>query len=87
MEKKGGASYLLKGDLTIKGVTDEISPDAEYGGVATDPWGNAKAGFSLSGKIKRKNRGLNRNASLESGGVLVSEKVKLMAEVQFVAEG
>jgi polyisoprenoid-binding protein YceI len=58
--------------------------DVEFGGVNKDPWGNEKAGFSLSGKINRKDWGLNWNAALETGGVLVSEEVSLMAEVQFV---
>jgi polyisoprenoid-binding protein YceI len=77
-------NYKLKGDLTIKGVSKEVTLDVEFGGVNTDPWGNEKAGFSLNGKINRKDFGLNWNAALETGGVLVSDEVKLSAEVQFV---
>ena len=74
----------LKGNLTIKGHTKEISLDVEFGGMSQDPWGNVKAGFSLSGKINRNDFGLSWNAALETGGVLVSEEVKLAAEIQFV---
>jgi len=76
--------YKLKGVLTIKGVSKEIELDVEFGGINKDPWGNEKAGFSVDGKINRKDFGLNWNAALETGGVLVSEEVKISAEVQFV---
>ena len=56
----------------------------EYGGINKDPWGNLKAGFSVKGKINRKDWGLNWNALLETGGVLVSDEVKIDAEVQFI---
>jgi polyisoprenoid-binding protein YceI len=79
-------NYKLKGDLTIKGVSREVTLDVEFGGVNKDPWGNEKAGFSLNGKINRKDFGLNWNAALETGGVLVSDEVKLSAEVQFVKQ-
>jgi polyisoprenoid-binding protein YceI len=82
--KKANGDYQLKGPLTIKGTSKEVALDVEFGGVNKDPWGNEKAGFSLSGKINRKDWGLNWNAALETGGVLVSEEVSLMAEVQFV---
>jgi polyisoprenoid-binding protein YceI len=72
--------------LTIKGVSKEISLDVEIGGINKDPWGNEKAGFAISGKINRKDFGLNWNAALEAGGVLVSEEVKINAEVQFVKQ-
>jgi polyisoprenoid-binding protein YceI len=58
----------------------------EFGGINKDPWGNEKVGFSVSGKINRKDFGLNWNAALETGGVLVSEEVKISAEVQFVKQ-
>jgi polyisoprenoid-binding protein YceI len=78
--------YQLKGNLTIRDVTKEIALDVEFGGVNKDPWGNEKAGFSLTGKFNRKDWGLNWNAALETGGVLVSEEVKISAEVQFVKQ-
>ena len=60
--------------------------DVEFGGINKDPWGNEKAGFSVSGKFNRTDWGLTWNAALEAGGVLVSEEVKLQAEVQFVKQ-
>jgi polyisoprenoid-binding protein YceI len=78
--------YTLKGILTIKDVSKEISLNVEYGGTNTDPWGNEKAAFEVSGKINRKDWGLNWNAALETGGVLVDEEVKINAEVQFVKQ-
>lgn len=76
----------LKGMLTIKGISKEIVLDVEYGGTNKDPWGNEKAGFSLNGKINRKDWGLTWNAALETGGVLVSDEVKISGEVQFVKQ-
>jgi len=83
---KDGDDYELKGDLTIKGVTKPVKLNAEFGGIATDPWGNTKAGFTLSGKINRTDFGLSWNAALETGGVMVSEEVKIAAELQFVKQ-
>jgi polyisoprenoid-binding protein YceI len=79
-------NYKLIGVLTIKGISNEVSLDVEFGGINKDPWGNEKAGFSIAGKISRKDWGLNWNAALETGGVLVSDEVKLLAEVQFVKQ-
>ncbi len=78
------ASGELKGDLTIKDTTKPVTLEAEFGGIGKDPWGNTKAGFTLSGKINRKEWGLNWNAALETGGVLVSEDVRLLGEIQLV---
>ena len=78
--------YLLKGILTIKEISNEISLDVEFGGINKDPWGNEKAGFSISGKIKRKDWGLNWNAALETGGILVSDDVWINAEVQLAKQ-
>lgn len=83
-EKTADDEFKLTGLLTIKDVTKEVTLDGEFGGTQKDPWGNEKAGFSVSGKINRKDWGLNWNAALESGGVLVSEDVRIQAEVQFV---
>jgi polyisoprenoid-binding protein YceI len=76
-------NYELDGQLTIKGVTKPVKLAVEYGGLMTDPWGNVKSGFTVTGKINRKDWGLNWNATLEAGGVLVSDEVKILAEVQF----
>lgn len=78
------ASGTLEGDLTIKGITKPVTLEAEFGGIGKDPWGNTKAGFTLSGKINRKDWELNWNAALEAGGVLVSEDVKLLGEIQLM---
>jgi polyisoprenoid-binding protein YceI len=78
--------YKLKGMLTIKGISKEVSLDVEFGGINKDPWGNEKAGFSVEGKINRKDWGLNWNAALETGGVLVSDEVKISGEIQFVKQ-
>lgn len=84
MTKKDDENYVLNGDLTIGEVTNSASLDVEFGGINKDPWGNQKAGFSINGKINRKEFGLTWNAALETGGVLVSEDVKLAAEIQLV---
>ena len=86
LNKIGGQQYTLTGDLTIKDVTKEVKLDVELGGINKDPWGNNKAGFSLEGKINRKDFGLNWNAALEAGGVMVSDDVKIHAEVQFTQQ-
>lgn len=85
-KKEDDDEYKLTGTLTIKGVSKEVELDVEFGGINKDPWGNEKVGFSLEGKINRKDFGLNWNAPLETGGVLVSEEVKISAEVQFVKQ-
>ena len=76
----------ITGNLTIKGIAKPITLDVEFHGTNKDPWGNEKAGFSLAGKINRKKWELNWNAALETGGVLVSEEVKIIAEVQFAKQ-
>jgi polyisoprenoid-binding protein YceI len=80
----GDNMYELTGDLVIKGVTKKVVLPVEFGGLMTDPWGNMKAGFSISGKINRKEWGLNWNAALEAGGVLLSDEVKIICDVQLV---
>ncbi len=84
--EKDGADYIVNGDLTIKGETKSVKLTAEFGGIATDPWGNTKAGFTLSGKINRIDFGLTWNAALETGGVMVSEEVKILGELQFIKQ-
>lgn len=85
-KQTSGSDYELKGILSIKGISKELTLAAEFGGTNKDPWGNEKAGFSISGKINRKDWGLNWNAALETGGVLVSEDVRISAEIQFVKQ-
>jgi polyisoprenoid-binding protein YceI len=80
----GDDMYELTGNLVIKGVTKKVVLPVEFGGLMTDPWGNVKAGFSIGGKINRKEWGLNWNAALEAGGVLLSDEVKIICDVQLV---
>jgi polyisoprenoid-binding protein YceI len=74
----------LEGDLTIAGITKPVKLNVEFGGIAKDPRGNTKAGFSISGMIHRKDWGLNWNAPLEAGGVMVSDEVFISAEIQLL---
>lgn len=74
----------ITGNLTLNGVTKPVKLDVDFGGINVDPWGNTKAGFSFEGKINRKDFGLNWNAALEAGGVMVSDEVKIAGELQFV---
>ncbi|WHF52970.1 YceI family protein [Chryseobacterium gotjawalense] len=74
----------ITGNLTINGITKPIKLDVDFGGINVDPWGQTKAGFSFEGKISRKDFGLNWNAALETGGVMVSDEVKIAGELQFV---
>ncbi len=80
----GDGSYELLGDLAIKGITKRIKLNVEFGGVAKDPWGNVKAGFTINGKLNRKDFGLVWNAALETGGVLVSEDVRISCDIQLL---
>ncbi|MBB6333081.1 polyisoprenoid-binding protein YceI [Chryseobacterium sediminis] len=76
----------IVGNLTINGITKPVTLDVDFGGINVDPWGNTKAGFSFEGKISRKDFGLNWNAALEAGGVMVSDDVKIAGELQFVKQ-
>ena len=74
----------VTGNLTINGVTKPVKLEVDFGGINVDPWGQTKAGFSFEGKIKRSDFGLNWNAALEAGGVMVSDEVKIAGELQFI---
>jgi polyisoprenoid-binding protein YceI len=78
--------YSLYGDLTIKGIKKQVKLEVEFSGLAKDPWGNQKAVFQINGKINRKDWGLNWNAALETGGVLVSEDVWINCELQLTKQ-
>ncbi|MEP6713369.1 MAG: YceI family protein [Ferruginibacter sp.] len=78
----GDSSFEVWGELTIKGIAKKIKLAVEFGGVVKDPWGNEKAGFSINGKINRKDFGLNWNAALETGGFLISDDVNISCEIQ-----
>lgn len=79
-----GDEARLYGELTIRGVTRPIILNVEYGGIVVDPYGQTKAGFTISGKISRKDFGLTWNAVTEAGSVVVGDEIKIHAEVQLV---
>jgi polyisoprenoid-binding protein YceI len=83
-EKVSGEEYVLYGDLTFHGVTKNVKLQVEHGGVIKDPWGNTRTGFTVEGKINRKDYGLVWNAATEAGGVVLGEDIKLHANVQFI---
>lgn len=74
----------LEGDLTIKGVTKPVTFDLDFGGISADPWGGTRAGFEATTEINRKDFGLSWNVAIESGGVLVGEKVKIALDVELI---
>lgn len=82
--KAEGDDYIVSGDLTIHGVTRNVNLAVEFGGAATDPFGNQRAGFSATLPISRKDFDLTWNAALETGGVLVSDKVNIALEVSAI---
>jgi polyisoprenoid-binding protein YceI len=84
VEAVGDDLYRVTGDLTIKDVTKPVTIDFEYGGTAVDPFGNHRLGLEGSVVVNRKDWGLNWNAPLDTGGVLVSEKVTLEFEVSAI---
>jgi polyisoprenoid-binding protein YceI len=80
-------SFQVTGDLTIRGVTRPITLDVEFGGEGKDPWGGTRASFSAHGKFDRRDFGLTWNVALETGGILVSNDVKINIEAQAVLAG
>jgi polyisoprenoid-binding protein YceI len=80
----GDGSYDVWGDLIIRGISKRIKLNVEFGGVVKDPWGNEKAGVTVNGKVNRKDWGLNWNAALEAGGVLVGDEVRIDCEFQLM---
>jgi len=77
---------VLTGDLTIRGVTKSVDLKVDLGGQATDPYGNVKAGFELNGRINRKDYGLTWNALTESGGLVVGDEIKIIANVELLKQ-
>jgi polyisoprenoid-binding protein YceI len=86
IEDAGGDRYRVTGDLTLRGVTRPVVLNATYEGTGKDPWGGERAGFSASVTVDRKDFGLEWNKALETGGLLVGEKVELTLEVEAVKE-
>lgn len=79
-----GDDFAVTGDLTIKGVTRSVILELEFNGVSKDPWGGTRAGFSAETEINRKDFGLEWNVVMETGGVLVGEKIKIELDIQAV---
>ncbi len=86
VEDRGDGKYALTGDLTVHGVTKRVTWDLEYEGSVKDPWGGTRAGFSASVDVNRKDWGLEWNLALETGGFVVSDKVRLNLEVEAVKQ-
>lgn len=85
-EKDGSDEYTLKGDLTIRDKTHSVTLKVEHGGTITDSWGNTRAGFTVTGKVSRKDYDLRWNALLETGQAVVSDEVKLNITAEFVKQ-
>jgi polyisoprenoid-binding protein YceI len=85
-EKVSGEKYILSGDLTIRDITKTVKLDVEFSGIAKDLYNNTKAGFEMTGKINRTDFGLNFNAPLETGGVILGEEIKLQIDAQLLKQ-
>ena len=81
---KGGSDYIMTGDLTLRGTTRPVELAVEFGGIQNDFYGNTVAGFELSGKINRQDFGLAWSAVTEAGGIVVSDEVKLVINVELI---
>lgn len=81
---KSGDDFVMHADLTIRGVTKSVDFELEFTGVGQDPWGNTRAGFGATTTINRKDFGIEWNAALETGGVLVGDKIQIEIDAQIV---
>ena len=86
IEKDGDNEYLLKGDFTIRDITKPVTLKVEYNGTITDPWGQERKGFEITGKINRKEYGLTWSAVTEAGGIVVADDVKLAMNVEMIKQ-
>jgi polyisoprenoid-binding protein YceI len=80
----GDHNHELWGDLTIKGITKNIKLNLEFGGIQNDPWGNQKAGFTVTGKFNRSDWGITWNKAIDTGGLLVGEEISVSCEVELI---
>jgi len=85
-EKGADGDYILTGDLTIRGITKPVTVHVDFGGIIVDPYGQTKAGFTVEGKISRKDFGLTWNAVTEAGQVVVSDDVRIHCEIQLIKQ-
>jgi polyisoprenoid-binding protein YceI len=79
-------NFHLYGNLTLKSITRPVQLNVEYSGITKDPWGGERAGFTVTGKIKRSDWGVNFNGVLETGGAILGEEVKIHSEIQLVRQ-
>ena len=86
LEKIDDENYKVHGTLTMRGISKKIVLNAEYGGMTEDPWGNTRFGFSVSGKINRKDFGVSFSMVSETGGILLGEEVTINANAEFVKQ-
>jgi polyisoprenoid-binding protein YceI len=83
----GSGNQELWGELTMKGITKNVKLNVEFGGFVKDPWGNDKAGFTITGKIKRSDWELTWNSAIEAGGVMVGDEISISCEVELINVG
>lgn len=86
IEKLDHEQFIVYGDLTLKGITKPVKLNVEYSGITKDPWGGQRAGFAITGKIVRSEFGLSFNSVLETGGLALSDEVKINSEIQLVKQ-
>ncbi len=86
-EQASGNEYTLHGNLTIRGNTKPVTVKVEFAGIVVDPYGQTKAGFTVEGKISRKEFGLTWSAVTEAGNVVVSDDIRIQGEIQLVKQG
>lgn len=84
--EKGNGELRITGELSIRDVTKQVDLDAEFGGIVVDPYGQTKAGLTITGKIKRSEFGLKWSAITEAGSIVVSDDIKLETELQFIKQ-
>lgn len=86
MERVDDDNFLLHGTLTMRGISKPLTLKVEYGGLMVDPWGNTRVGFTVDGKINRKEFGVNWSAVTEAGGIVVSDEVRIHCNAEFIKQ-
>jgi polyisoprenoid-binding protein YceI len=86
VEKTDSDIFALHGELTLKGVTKPVKLNVEFNGTTKDPWGGERAGFVITGKINRTDWGVSFNSALETGGLMLSDEVKINSEIELVKQ-